>query len=251
MLCGVGVAAVLAGCGGSSHHPVAQQGSAPKAHAAVRHCSATAVHPLGSGAKSYVAIVRGPTAAFREPGGAVLARYGRMNQNRVPTVFAVVGLRETRGCAPAWYHVLLPIRPNGATGWVRAGAVQVAEIDTKILIHVRARRLELLREGRVILRTRISTGAPDTPTPLGRFYVKERLIPANPNGPWGPAALGTSAYSPVLKRWAQGGPVGIHGTDDPTAIGRAVSHGCIRLPNDQMRRLFKLTLAGTPVIIRA
>jgi lipoprotein-anchoring transpeptidase ErfK/SrfK len=52
-----------------------------------------------------------------------------------------------------------------------------------------------------------------------------------------------------LKSWTQGGPVGIHGTDDPTAIGRAVSHGCIRLANPAMRRLFAETLAGTPVMI--
>ena len=102
-----------------------------------------------------------------------------------------------------------------------------------------------------MLSTPISTGAPETPTPLGRFYVKERLIPADPHGPWGPAALGTSAFSPLLKSWVQGGPVGIHGTNDPSAIGRPVSHGCIRLPNATMRKLFASTLAGTPVIIVA
>jgi L,D-transpeptidase ErfK/SrfK len=46
-----------------------------------------------------------------------------------------------------------------------------------------------------------------------------------------------------------GGPVGIHGTNDPAAIGHAVSHGCIRLPNDAMEKLFLQTLAGTPVVI--
>ena len=143
------------------------------------------------------------------------------------------------------------MRPNGLTGWVRASAVQVASVHTRILVHVRARRLELLRAGRVVIRTPISTGAPDTPTPLGRFYIKERLIPTDPNGPWGPAALGVSAYSPVLKNWAQGGPLGIHGTNDPSAIGRPASHGCIRVPNGVMRRLFALTPAGTPVIISA
>jgi lipoprotein-anchoring transpeptidase ErfK/SrfK len=133
---------------------------------------------------------------------------------------------------------------------VRARSVAIGAVDTEIVIHRGARRLELLRAGRVVLRSPISTGAPDMPTPLGRFYVKERLIPADPNGPWGPAALGTSAYSDVLKSWVEGGPIGIHGTDDPSAIGRAVSHGCIRLPNDAMRRLYALTPAGTPILIR-
>ena len=69
--------------------------------------------------------------------------------------------------------------------------------------------------------------------------------------PWGPAALGTSAFSPVLVDWPQKGPVGIHGTNDPSAIGRAVSHGCIRVPNRVMARLFAGTPAGTPILIRA
>jgi lipoprotein-anchoring transpeptidase ErfK/SrfK len=195
--------------------------------------------------------VRRRTAVYRTPDGRVLARFGRLNQNQVPTVFAVVSQRDTRRCAPAWYRVQLPMRPNGITGWIKASAVRVLPVDTKILIHVQAMRLELLRRGRVVFRTPISTGEPATPTPIGRFYVKERLVPADPNGPYGPAALGTSAYSPVLKNWAQGGPVGIHGTDDPSAIGRPASHGCIRLPNAAMRRLFALTPAGTPVIIKA
>jgi len=248
VLYGIGVAVLLGWCGatvllGRSHTPTAARPAA-----AQHHCS-TAIQPVGGAAVSYAAIVKRVAVAYRRPGGARITRFGRVNQNGFPTVFSVVGRRRTRGCAAAWYRVQLPLRPNGTTGWVRAAAVQVAQVHTRILIRVHAKRLELLRDGRVVFRTPISTGAPDTPTPTGRFYVKERLVPTNPNGPWGPAALGISAFSPVLKRWAQGGPVGIHGTNDPSAIGRAVSHGCIRLVNAQMRRLFALTLAGTPVII--
>ena len=246
-MCGLGLAALLAGCGGATHR-VAPPAQSPPAKPAVRHCS-TAARPLGDRTTAYAAIVRRRTAAFRAPGTGVLARFGRVSRNGVPTVFAALSVRRTARCAPAWYRVQLPLRPNGIKGWVRASAVWIQPVVTRIVIHVRARRLELLRAGRVVLRTPISTGAPDTPTPIGRFYVRERLVPTNPNGPYGPAALGTSAFSPVLKNWAQGGPVGIHGTDDPSAIGRAVSHGCIRLPNAAMSRLFKLTPAGTPVII--
>jgi lipoprotein-anchoring transpeptidase ErfK/SrfK len=51
------------------------------------------------------------------------------------------------------------------------------------------------------------------------------------NGPYGPAALGISAFSNVLTGWAQGGPIAIHGTNAPWSIGRAVSNGCIRVPS--------------------
>jgi lipoprotein-anchoring transpeptidase ErfK/SrfK len=190
--------------------------------------------------------------AYRAPGRPhVVARFPRRNADGFATVFAVLAKRLNARCRPVWYRVELPIRPNGATGWVRARDVAVGVVETEIVIRVRERRLWLFRRGHVALTTIISTGAPDTPTPIGRFYVKERLIPADPNGPWGPAALGTSAYSPVLRSWIEGGPVGIHGTDDPTAIGRPVSHGCIRLPNATMRRLYRLTPAGTPIVIRS
>jgi hypothetical protein len=248
ILCGIGVV-VLAGCGGVERH-VSPPPAKPRAKPHVVHCS-SAPQRLGSSDSAYVAIVRRRVAVYGTPGRRVIARFGRFNENRVPTVFAVVAVRQTPRCAPAWYRVQVPVRPNGTTGWVRAAAVRVEAVDTRILIHVRVRRLELVRDGRVVLRAPISTGAPETPTPIGRFYVKERLIPTNPQGPWGPAALGISAFSPVLRSWVQGGLVGIHGTDDPSAIGRPVTHGCIRLPNATMRRLFRLTPAGTPVIIRA
>jgi lipoprotein-anchoring transpeptidase ErfK/SrfK len=81
--------------------------------------------------------------------------------------------------------------------------------------------------------------------------VNQRLLPRDTSGPYGPAAIGVSAFSNVLTGWTQGGPIAIHGTNEPSSIGRAASNGCIRAPNDVVRRLFGMALAGTPVIIRA
>jgi lipoprotein-anchoring transpeptidase ErfK/SrfK len=55
----------------------------------------------------------------------------------------------------------------------------------------------------------------------------------------------------VLTGWTQGGPIAIHGTDDPASIGHAVSNGCIRLPNETLRKVYSVAVAGTPVIITA
>jgi hypothetical protein len=182
--------------------------------------------------------------------GIVAVGSGR-NEDGLPNVFAVTAIRNTPACRPDSFRLQVPVRPNGATRWVKAGAVRVLWVDTRIVIHVGSARLELVRGARVVLRSRIAPGAPATPTPTGRFYVTERLVPKDPNGPWGPAALGTSAFSPVLRSWVRGGPIGIHGTNEPAVIGRAVSHGCIRLPNRLMQRLFDQVPAGTPVLIRA
>jgi lipoprotein-anchoring transpeptidase ErfK/SrfK len=180
----------------------------------------------------------------------IVAVERQRDQDGLPTVFAVTAIRDSAACRPASFRVQVPVRPNGSSRWVDAQRFRVLWVDTQIVIHVESMRLELQRGGRVVLRSRIAPGAPETPTPLGRFYVTKRLIPKDPNGPWGPAALGTSAFSPVLKNWAEGGPIGIHGTNEPWVIGRAASHGCIRLPNTMMKRLFAQVPAGTPVLIR-
>src|SRR5579864_4356122 len=214
---------VLSGCSVGADRPAASSvASRPPGHA--RHC--VTVSAATNSTRFLAAVARTRTTVYRAPGFDVVAHFRPRNRDRFPTVFSVLTVRMDARCRPAWYRVELPTRPNGATGWVSARDVAVSAVQTMIVIHVGARRLEERRAGRVVFASAISTGAPDSPTPVGRFYVKERLIPADPNGPWGPAALGTFAYSSVLKSWVEGGPIGIHGTDDPTAIGRPVSHGC-------------------------
>jgi lipoprotein-anchoring transpeptidase ErfK/SrfK len=94
----------------------------------------------------------------------------------------------------------------------------------------------------------IGTGA--TPTPLGRFYIIELLQPPDPTGPYGPFAFGLSGFSETLTSFAGGdGVIGIHGTNDPVALGTDVSHGCIRMANDVIETLAGVIPLGTPVAI--
>jgi lipoprotein-anchoring transpeptidase ErfK/SrfK len=143
------------------------------------------------------------------------------------------------------------MRPNGSTGWVASRALDVAVVRTRIEVDLSSRRLTLFRAGRPLLRAPVAIGSSATPTPTGRYYVNQRLIPTDRTGPFGPGAVGISAFSDVLTGWTQGGPIAIHGTDAPWSIGRAVSNGCIRLRNATLLRVFQAALAGTPVIIRA
>ncbi|MGH2935140.1 MAG: L,D-transpeptidase [Gaiellaceae bacterium] len=190
-----------------------------------------------------------PTVAYRRPGGKPFARFGLRNVNGAPTVFSALGEMVDARCRATWLRVELPLRPNGVTGWVRAADVRRLRVGTHIVVDVSARRLSLYRGNRLLVATTVAVGSWATPTPTGRFYVNQRLVPTDPGGPYGPAALGVSAFSPVLTGWAQGGPIGIHGTNEPCSIGRAVSNGCIRLRNAVLRRVFSLTPAGTPVVI--
>jgi lipoprotein-anchoring transpeptidase ErfK/SrfK len=248
----LGIAAVTAALAGASVAAPAAPltpDPGPKLPGA-RVCQAGSFRPLGSSRLAYAAVVRHRAAAFRRPGGAVLARFGRLNVNGVPTVFGVRGVSLDERCRPTWYRVQLPLRPNGVTGYVRARDVDVAHVRTRIVVDLSAKRVTLFRNGRKTLATRAAIGSSATPTPVGRFYVNQRLIPLDTSGPFGPGAIGISAFSNVLTGWTQGGPIAIHGTNQPWSIGRAVSNGCIRVPNPVLRRLFRAALAGTPVIVR-
>ena len=243
-----------ASSGGTKNPPPASRAPAaappPARKVASRsRCRPGAVQRLGNAHVAYAALAPRGAVVYRTPGQRAFASFGPRNVNGHATVLGVLGRRLGADCRADWYHVGLPIRPNGITGWVRARRLRVSVVRTRIVVDLSQRRLTLYRDGRAVLRAPAAVGSPSTPTPTGRFYVDQRLIPADPAGPWGPGAIGVSAHSDVLRNWAQGGPIAIHGTNEPYSIGRAASHGCIRLDNAVLERLFGLTPAGTPVVI--
>lgn len=251
------LASAVAACGGraDSEPPeadVASTQASPRAFDAERTpCRAGETEPVGSSKRAFAAVVQERTVVFREPRRRGFATFGTENANGVPTVFAVLSKSVDSACEPVWYRVQVPLKPNGVTGWVRARDVELTPVTTRILVDLSERRVTLYDRGREVLSTRVAVGAPETPTPTGRYYVNQRLVPDDPSGPFGPGAIGISAFSNVLTGWTQGGPIAIHGTNRPDLIGQAVSNGCIRVRNDQLRRLFARTVAGTPVTVRA
>jgi len=214
-------------------------------------CEPGAYRRLRTSTSTPAAVVVRPTGTSREPGGRATARFGLRNVNGARTVFGVLGARVRRDCSAAWYRVQLPLKPNGATGWVRAADVELAPVQSRIVVDLSDRRVTLFVRGRAVFATRAAVGAPATPTPTGAYYVNQRLVPAYEGGPFGPGAIGISAFSEVLTGWVQGGPIAIHGTNRPELIGRRVSNGCIRVENGALRRLWRETPAGTPVVVRA
>ena len=107
----------------------------------------------------------------------------------------------------------------------------------------------LLRRGRRIWSARVLIGAPGTETPAGHFWVREKFRFRN-TPVYGTHAIGTSAYAPRLTDWPGGGVVGLHGTDQPELIPGRPSHGCIRVRNGDIARLWRRLHLGTPLWIR-
>jgi hypothetical protein len=265
VIAAVAAALVAGGCGaealederdaqrrlGSGPPPVAVEGGGEPVSAPVSaRCESGALVRLGDRGVASAAGAKGRVAAYRKPDGARADRFEHRNVNGVRTVFGVLGVVRDDRCRPAWYRVQLPVRPNGSTGWVRARDVKLFRVRTRIEIDLGERRIDFFRDGRRVLRVPAAIGKPGTPTPTGRFYVNQRLLSGDPSGPFGPGAIGISAFSPVLTGWTQGGPVAIHGTNNPASIGRAASYGCLRIENRHAEQMLRANPEGTPVVIR-
>jgi lipoprotein-anchoring transpeptidase ErfK/SrfK len=153
-----------------------------------------------------------------------------------------------RRTGSAWYEVLLPLRPNGSSGWVRAEDVTLKRIDQRIDVDLSERLLSYYVHDDLKQRFHVGVGTDATPTGTGSFYVWVKIQYATPYQPYGIAALGLSGFSPVLSEWPGGGRMAIHGTSSPSDRGNAVSHGCVRVYNADLKKLLDVPL-GTPVRI--
>jgi hypothetical protein len=181
------------------------------------------------------------------PAAAIVRTLRRFrSDHQFQIVLAVARRRGADG--EWWYRLSLPGPPNGATGWVRADAVEVRPVVNRIVVRLGARRLEVqrVRDGRVLLRGMAAVGAAGSETPRGRaFYVQSAFVPTDPF--YGSFALETSAFARVTD-WPTS-VVGIHGTNLPWLLGQAVSHGCVRVSNATATRLRRLAPLGTPIDI--
>ena len=160
-----------------------------------------------------------------------------------------LALRSYTTRSARWILVPIPGRPNGVSGWVPASALGEMHVTHEYLrINREKLRATLYRDGRLIWTAPVGVGRPSLPTPAGHFYITEKLTAIG--GPfYGPFALGTSAYASSSSEWPAGDIVGIHGTDEPQLIPGAPSHGCIRLRNPSIERLWPAIGVGTPVEI--
>jgi len=210
-------AIVAAGCGG---------GHATTATTSTTAAS-TAVTARASQYPPQRALLSSPTkpiTIYKTPGGAVQQTLSA--KTTYGTARTLVAIGEKAG----WIHVLLPTRPNRSTGWVRATDVQLAAVPVSISIDTRAHTITVRLPGRAPTTAPAAVGSKTNPTPTGLFYVTDQVQPRNPKGAYGALALGLSAHSDTLERFGTGdGQVAIHGTNEPGSIGKAVSHGCIRV----------------------
>lgn len=119
-----------------------------------------------------------------------------------------------------------------------------------VLVSIPDRKLVVLVNGIAVAGFPIAVGADDSPSPTGEFTIVNRV--SNPAYYHEGAVIPAGKGNPVGTRWvglSQKG-YGIHGTNAPKSIGRAASHGCIRLRNRDIEELFGMLRVGDVVQIR-
>jgi hypothetical protein len=177
----------------------------------------------------------------------IVARLARSTYVGRPEVVLVLARRRSGG--EMWARVRLPGFGSPA-GWVRGRRLRRGGVRHELVVVDRARRqVRAYVNGRLRFRAPAGVGARGSPTPAGRTYVRERLIPP-PGSIYGALALGLGIYTPYRTDWPGGGQVGIHGTNAPALIPGRISNGCVRLRDRDVRRLDRIVGVGTPVWIR-
>jgi lipoprotein-anchoring transpeptidase ErfK/SrfK len=154
--------------------------------------------------------------------------------------------------SPGWDRVLLPSRPNRATGWISTGGSEGSRLEIRrsaylIRIQTGARKLSVDDGSGALVTWAVAVGAPGTPTPTGRTFLLAMLAPPHPS--YSPLIWPLGFHSNVLSTFGGGpGTVGLHGWPDPSVFGRAVSNGCVRVPPAAFHVLSSVPL-GTLVLI--
>ena len=120
----------------------------------------------------------------------------------------------------------------------------------RVLVSLTDRRLAVIDDGNVLAYFPVAVGAAVSPSPTGEFEIVNRV--SNPAYYHDGVVMEASESSPVGTRWIglnlKG--YGIHGTNAPRSIGRAASHGCIRLRNRDVEKLYAMLRVGDLVEIR-
>ena len=201
--------------------------------------------PVAATPVGLVAAIRTTTTSYRYPGGPATTPVAP-TWHGSPVFLPVIAARSGD------IEVRLPTRPNGSTTWIRQADVTLSRTPYRIVVDLGTRHLLLYRDGTLVLDAPAGIGTVADPTPTGHFFVA--FFAKAPSPAWGPFVLVTSAHSNAITDWEESGDalVAIHGPlGDDTEIGldgARISHGCIRLHDDDLVQL-RVVPDGSPVDI--
>jgi hypothetical protein len=134
-----------------------------------------------------------------------------------------------------------------AASFVMHAAAQTQQPNRVIVVSLEDRKLALVENGEVRKVYTVAVGKPSTPSPVGTFKIERRV--ANPIYQHDGKTVMPGPGNPVGTRWMglSVAGYGIHGTNVPKSIGKASSHGCIRMAKADLEELYSLVAVGDTV----
>jgi lipoprotein-anchoring transpeptidase ErfK/SrfK len=148
-----------------------------------------------------------------------------------------------------WGRVELPYTWPRREGWIRLRALERDVTRVRVEVDLSLHQVTVRKFGKVLFRAPGATGAPSSPTPVGEYFVTDR-VPFSAGSALGSFAFGISGIQPRLPAgWSGGNQLAIHGTNNPSSIGQSASAGCVRVSETTLARLLPLLEYGTPVIV--
>jgi hypothetical protein len=190
-----------------------------------------------------------PIYSRPDPRARRVAELHLLTEDGFPEVYLLLAT-HTDAQGREWVQLRVPQRPNGHTGWVLREVLGSFRVTHwLIVVSLSRRHLDAYLDGRLRQSVPVGVGKPSSPTPPGRFWIRERFQLTERSNPYWPYALGTSDYS-TLTDWPGGGVVGIHGDfNEPQLIPGDPSHGCVRMHDPDIAWLAPRITLGTPVHI--
>jgi hypothetical protein len=158
---------------------------------------------------------------------------------------------EDRG---EWLRIMLPERPNGGTGWVRADNVTRSTSPWRMVLKLSETRVRVYKDGFEVWSAPVGIGKDRTRTPTGGFFVA--VIEKPGHGGYGPIVLNLNAHSEDIASWDGSGDAitAFHGPFGAQELirsgGGKVSNGCIRMLTEDQLKMDGIPV-GTPVDIIA
>ncbi len=181
---------------------------------------------------------------YSSPGGAPLAILPK-TQLENPTWVPVVERQS------GWARVLLPSRPNHSTGWLytAGGGLKVRHTPYTVKVDLSDRKLTLTKNSSQVGSWTVAIGTSKNPTPTGRTFMLASLAPPNPT--YSPLILPLGTHSNTLSTYGGGpGTVGFHTWQDSSVFGKAVSHGCVRVPEPALQALSSVPLGSLVLVTK-
>ncbi len=153
-----------------------------------------------------------------------------------------------------WLKVRVVALPRGQTAWIPSAQVTLTWTQYYLIVDLNEKHLLLFRDGNLALYVPVGVGAPQTPTPVGRYFV--RFFTRSPNPAYGPFVIVTSCLASTDTAWEEEGTpvITLNGPFESSALtashGAAVSQGSVLLSDSDLQRLRPVP-AGTPIDILA